>query len=44
MRVAIHSTRPDDREFLTRANGAGRHQVLFLEARLDATTVSDRLA
>ena len=40
MRVAIYSTRPNDREFLTRANGARRHQLLFLEARLDATTVS----
>jgi lactate dehydrogenase-like 2-hydroxyacid dehydrogenase len=40
MRVAIYSTRPNDREFLTRANGASRHQLLFLEARLDATTVS----
>lgn len=40
MRVAIYSTRPNDREFLTRANGAGRHQLLFLEARLDKTTVS----
>lgn len=40
MRVAIYSTRPNDREFLTRANGAGRHQLLFLEARPDATTVS----
>ncbi|HLL13304.1 MAG TPA: 2-hydroxyacid dehydrogenase [Rubrivivax sp.] len=40
MRVAIYSTRPNDREFLARANGAGRHQLVFLEARLDATTVA----
>ena len=39
MRVAIYSTRPNDREFLTRANDAGRHQLVFIEARLDATTV-----
>jgi D-lactate dehydrogenase len=39
MRVAIYSTRPHDREFLTRANDAGRHQFVFIEARLDATTV-----
>ena len=40
MRLAIYSTRPHDREFLTRANGPGRHELLFLEARLDATTVA----
>jgi D-lactate dehydrogenase len=39
MRVAIFSTRPNDREFLTRANDADRHQLVFIEARLDATTV-----
>jgi D-lactate dehydrogenase len=39
MRVAIYSTRPHDREFLTRANDADRHQLVFIEARLDATTV-----
>jgi D-lactate dehydrogenase len=40
MRVAVFSTRPNDREFLAQANGAGRHQFLFLEARLDASTVA----
>ncbi|HZF81583.1 MAG TPA: NAD(P)-dependent oxidoreductase, partial [Rubrivivax sp.] len=40
MRVAIFSTRPNDREFLARANGAGRHELVFLEARLDGSTVA----
>jgi D-lactate dehydrogenase len=40
MRVAVYSTRPYDREFLTRANAAGRHDLVFLEARLDATTTA----
>jgi D-lactate dehydrogenase len=40
MRVTVYSTRPYDREFLTRANGAGRHELVFLEARLDAATVA----
>ena len=40
MRVAIYSTRPHDREFLTRANEKGRHAFVFLEGRLDSTTVA----
>ena len=40
MRVAVFSTRPNDREFLAWANGVGRHQFMFLEARLDACTVA----
>ena len=40
MRVAVYSTRSNDRVFLARANDAGRHELLFLEARLDATTVA----
>ncbi len=35
MRVAVFSTRPYDRQFLERANVAGRHQLVFHEARLD---------
>lgn len=38
MRVAVFSTHPYDREFLTRANRAGRHELVFHEARLDAGT------
>lgn len=30
MRVAIYSTRPDDRQFLARANDAGSHQLVFI--------------
>ena len=40
MRVAVYSARPYDREFLTRANAAGRHELVFLDARLDATTAA----
>jgi D-lactate dehydrogenase len=40
MKVAIFSTRPYDREFLTRANAAGRHELVFHEARLDAGTAA----
>ncbi len=36
MRVAVFSTRPYDRQFLERANVAGRHQLVFHEARLDS--------
>jgi len=39
MNVAVFSTRPYDREFLTRANAAGRHTLVFHEARLDEATV-----
>lgn len=38
MRVAVFSTRPYDRLFLSRANAAGRHQLEFHESRLDATS------
>lgn len=38
MQVAVFSTRPYDREFLTRANADGRHELIFHEARLDAGT------
>lgn len=40
MRVAIYSTRPHDRVFLTQANEHGRHVLMFHEARLDETTVA----
>jgi D-lactate dehydrogenase len=38
MRVAVFSTRSYDRHFLQRANAAGRHELRFLDAALDATT------
>jgi D-lactate dehydrogenase len=40
MRVAVYSTRPYDREFLHRANAAGRHELVFLDTRLDASTTA----
>jgi D-lactate dehydrogenase len=40
MHVAIFSTRSYDRDFLTRANAAGRHTLVFHEARLDSGTVA----
>ncbi len=38
MRVVVYSTRAYDEEFLVRANADGRHELVFLEARLDAAT------
>ena len=40
MRVAVFSTKPYDRVSLGAANAAGAHELVFLEARLDATTVA----
>jgi D-lactate dehydrogenase len=40
MRIAIFSTRAYDRRFLEQANAAGRHELVFLEPRLDASTVA----
>ena len=40
MHIAIFSTRPYDREFLTRANADGRHTLVFHEARLDVGTAA----
>lgn len=40
MRVAVFSTKPYDRQFLPRANDRGRHSLVFLEPRLDASTVA----
>jgi D-lactate dehydrogenase len=39
MRVAVYSTRPYDRQALERANTDQRHEFVYLEARLDATTL-----
>lgn len=38
--LAVYSTRRYDRDFLTRANRAGRHRLDFLEARLEPATVA----
>lgn len=40
MRVAVYSTRPYDREAIERANTQRRHAFVYLEARLDASTVA----
>ncbi len=40
MNIAIFSTRPYDRVFLTRANAAGRHRLAFHEARLDSASAA----
>jgi len=40
MRIAIYSTRAYDRRFLEEANAAGHHELVFLEPRLDASTVA----
>jgi len=40
MRIAVYSTRPYDRQGLARANADGRHELVFLEARLDAGTAA----
>lgn len=40
MRVAVFSTRPYDRQFLDKANAAGRHELVFHESRLDAATAA----
>lgn len=40
MRVAVFSTRAYDRRFLDQANGGRRHELVFLESRLDAGTVA----
>ncbi len=37
MRIAVYSTKPYDRSFLSAAN-QGRHELLFFEPRLDAST------
>jgi len=40
MRIAVYSTRPYDRHFLEQANAAARHELVFLEPRLDAATLA----
>ncbi len=40
MRIAVFSTKPYDRTFLSEANAADGHRLRFLEARLSAETVS----
>lgn len=40
MLVTVFSTRPYDREFLALANRAGRHELVFLDSRLDAATAA----
>lgn len=38
MRAAVFSTKSYDRQFFTAANAGGAHDLVFLEARLDAAT------
>ncbi len=40
MKVAVFSTKPYDRQFLTAANAAAGHELLFLEARLTRESVA----
>jgi D-lactate dehydrogenase len=39
MRVAVFSTKPYDRQYLDRANQAGRHELVYFEPRLNAETI-----
>jgi D-lactate dehydrogenase len=39
MRVTVFSTRPYDRHFLEVANAGARHELVFVEAQLDASTL-----
>ncbi len=40
MRVTVYSTRPYDRQFLSAAAAGGPHDLVFLEHRLDASSVA----
>lgn len=40
MRIAVFSTKPHDREYLDRANGAAQHELVYLDARLTEQTAS----
>jgi D-lactate dehydrogenase len=40
MRIAFYSTRPYDRRFFSEANADGAHELVFFEARLDASTAA----
>lgn len=39
MRTAVFSAKAYDRRFLTQANAAGHHELVFFDARLDQTTI-----
>jgi D-lactate dehydrogenase len=39
MRIVVFSTRAYDRQFLNAANASGRHELVYLDARLDISTV-----
>ena len=39
MRIAVFNAKAYDRDFLSRANAEGRHQLVFLEAHLDASSL-----
>ncbi|MEN9360676.1 MAG: hypothetical protein RL095_2211 [Verrucomicrobiota bacterium] len=39
MRIAFFNAKAYDRDFFSRADAAGRHQLVFLEAHLDASTL-----
>ncbi len=40
MRLAVFSTRAYDRQFLSQANAGRRHELVFLDSRLDASSVA----
>lgn len=40
MKIAVFSTQPYDREFLTKANAAAEHELLFFDVQLNPQTVS----
>ncbi|GAB4004531.1 hypothetical protein GCM10029992_49840 [Glycomyces albus] len=40
MKVAVYSTKPYDEEFLRTANGDGRHELVFLEPKLNRDTAA----
>lgn len=40
MRICVYSTRSYDRRFLDEANARGDHALVYLDARLDASTVA----
>ena len=40
MRIAVYSAKPYDRAAFDAANHDGRHQIRYVDARLDATTAA----
>lgn len=40
MKIAVYSTKPYDRDFLSEANHEHRHELVFLESRLNIDTAS----